>query len=486
MLSLNYQKSRAAAYKKRKAARRRKKKEEEMELMEEWEMLQNFSVFMFIMAFFKDSASYIFGGNKNKEIPRVRKDLKKDIIDQLGPYYFRRAYRMNVTNFFRLHSILEPHLLKQFFPHGGGKRDPSKSSYLIRTDLRLSIAIRYFAGASPLDLMITHGVSFASIYSSVWGVVDAVNKCDELKFEFPNHSQQKTIARGFKGMSGAGFSTVIGAIDGILIWILKPTAKQCKDLGIANDGQFRCHRKDKYGLNMQAICDHKLRFIWFDIRWPGASSDFMAWVTSKLCIDLEKNGTTKILLKGMTLVGDNAYVKTKYMATPLKGMQHSYNDAYNFYLSQLRITIERAFGVFVHRWAILRGPLAVPVQKVGPLVMCLMRLHNFCIDCNESLDDTFTSIYEDAANVRRVVGMSNTLNRMTDKSAVDQTAVGLDNNGRPSSLLDLGHHFNDAPRGRRSTTCAANDSDEFPMDQMLQMVRDQNLLRPGISSADCL
>ena len=35
----------------------------------------------------------VFGGNKNQEIPRVRKDLKKDIIEPLGEKYFHRSVR---------------------------------------------------------------------------------------------------------------------------------------------------------------------------------------------------------------------------------------------------------------------------------------------------------------------------------------------------------------------------------------------------------
>ena len=212
---------------------------------------------------------------------------------------------------------------------------------------------------------------------------------------------------------------------------------------------------------MQAICDHKLRLIWADIRWPGASSDYMAWTTSKLCFDLENNETSNLLLKGMTLVGDNAYVKKLYMAIPLKGMQNGYNDAYNFYMSQLRITIERAFGVFVHRWAILRGPLAVPVQKVGPLIKCLIRLHNFCIDCSEPLGSA-PSTNSDAASIRRTVGISNRMNRMADKASLDQTAVSLDSVGRPSCLLDHGYHFIDAEIDRRSTDVG----DDVPIDRV--------------------
>lgn len=117
---------------------------------------------------------------------------------------------------------------------------------------------------------------------------------------------------------------------------------------ILSQTNFRCHRKDKYGLNLQAICDHNLKFIWAEMKWPAATSDYMAWVTTSLNLSLENNIDTNIILDGYTLVGDCAYVKSTFMATPLKGRRSGHEDAYNFYLSQLRITIERAFGVLVH------------------------------------------------------------------------------------------------------------------------------------------
>jgi hypothetical protein len=85
------------------------------------------------------------------------------------------------------------------------------------------------------------------------------------------------------------------------------------------------------------------------------------------------NGVTKLLANGMTLVGDNVYVKKMYMAIPLRGQQSGWKDGYNFSISQIRITIERAFGVFVHRWSILRAPLTIPILKVPALVETLVR-----------------------------------------------------------------------------------------------------------------
>ena len=120
--------------------------------------------------------------------------------------------------------------------------------------------------------------------------------------------------------------------------------------------------------------------MWVEIKWPAATSDYMAWVTSCLHKLLVENSVSKKIIDGFTFVGDNAYVKKHFMATPLKGVRGRYEDVYNFYLSQLRITIERAFGVLVHRWVILRAPLTVPLHKIAPLVESLIILHNLCID----------------------------------------------------------------------------------------------------------
>ena len=145
------------------------------------------------------------------------------------------------------------------------------------------------------------------------------------------------------------------------------------------------------------------------MQWPGSTSDYMAWVTSDLCMSLENNAVSKMILRGYTLVGDNAYVKKPYMTVPLKGKQSGYNDAFNFYQSQLRITIERAFGVFVHRWAKLRGPLAIPPSKVAPFITCLCRLHNFCIDENQTklneIEEKMPSALKGTSKLRRELGL---------------------------------------------------------------------------------
>jgi hypothetical protein len=197
----------------------------------------------------------------------------------------------------------------------------------------LSLALHFFAGGHPYDLMVSHGVGYCSVFASVWGVVDAVNNCPDLAIDFPTLSEQLTISRGFKAMSGAGFDKVIGAIDDILIWTRHKTSKKEYVETVCGEKSFLCHRNDKFGMNIQAICNDKLRFILIDLSWPGCTADYMVWVTSELYTNIEKskNTITSVFRKGFTLVGDNAYVKSSSMYMPFKGGITELEDSYNFY-----------------------------------------------------------------------------------------------------------------------------------------------------------
>lgn len=243
------------------------------------ELLINIQFGALLECRFRLGQQRLHGGDKCKEILRCRKDLEKDIFQPLGDQYLRRAYRMNRQSFYKLFTILKTELEDEFLPFinnitSNARRKDSK--YYINLKIRLSCALRFFAGADPLDLMLSHGISHSSVYRSVWGVVDCINRHDGLKFYFPSHDQQMEISEGFKEKSGASFNWLIGAIDGLLIWITKPS-KKCCEQAKCGEKHFLCSRKDKFGFNLQAICDHKLRFTWIDIRWPGSTSDYMAW-----------------------------------------------------------------------------------------------------------------------------------------------------------------------------------------------------------------
>lgn len=246
----------------------------------------------------------------------------------------------------------------------------------------------------------------------------------------------------------------------MLIWTVQPTAAQCEVLRVG-ERQFHCYRKDKFGFVLMAGCDHKCRFRWADIRHPGLTSDYLAFATSDLGLKLEHDNND-IMKPGYTMVGDNAWVPRLWMVTPIPGHCVSgTDDAYNFYHSQVRITIERAFGILVHRWGILRRPLSVSMLKVPPLVICLMKLHNYCI--NSKTMSTPCTLSHDERCINRMASTRGSTGMTTNNA----TAIRLDSRGIPVELIGGSHHFRDLPRQRRPIVTA---QDNIPMEDMRRTV----------------
>jgi hypothetical protein len=84
---------------------------------------------------------------------------------------------------------------------------------------------------------------------SVRIVVHAINTFPDFQITYPlSVIEQEKIAEGFKSACRVGFDNCARAIDGILIWMLKPTAKEAKKAGVGQK-KFSCGRKNKFGLN---------------------------------------------------------------------------------------------------------------------------------------------------------------------------------------------------------------------------------------------
>jgi hypothetical protein len=82
------------------------------------------------------------------------------------------------------------------------------------------------------------------------------------------------------------------------------------------------------------------------------------------------------------------------------------------------------------------------------------------------------SVESDARNIHRMVVATNRANN-TKNNTINNGIVQLTNDGRPSALLHVGHHFDNCPLNRYSRT-----SKNVPMDEMVQKVKDQELRRP--------
>ena len=315
---------------------------------------------------------------EKKRILRTRKSIVEVLVQLGSPDAIRRAIRMTEVSFWKLVDILFKGSMhnerKRGIGVGGDISNPCK----------LYIALRMFAGASVYDLAVIFGVHTVTIYRSLWYIVDIINNTSVIGIKFPtSFVEQDKIAQGFKKKSWVGFDNCVGCIDGMLVWIDKPTKKSLLQTKVGPK-IFFCGRKKKFGLNLQAICDNKRRFIDVNVGHTGATSDYLAYSTSDICKKIE--GGNDFIKPGYLLYGDSAYMNMKHMTVPFKNVKDGPRDAFNFYHSQVRINVECSFGMLVNKFPVLRKPFSpnINISKVTAVVRCLCILHNFCIDVKES------------------------------------------------------------------------------------------------------
>ena len=80
------------------------------------------------------------------------------------------------------------------------------------------------------------------------------------------------------------------------------------------------------------------------------------------------------------VIGDCAYTPSEHVVSIYRSGITSQNDNLNFFVSQLCIRIEIAFGLMVKKWGVLAQPLSIKMIKIKRLVVAIARPHNFCIN----------------------------------------------------------------------------------------------------------
>ena len=420
---------------------------------------------------------------------RRSRNQVKDIYRQLGPTNFRKAYRMKYHSFKRLAQKLRDGIIKfslikkrRIRFHRNIMREKNYRHVPngpITPSVCLACALRYFAGGSPYDIMTSYCIGYPDMMYSVWYVVDAVNAHSEFRISYPaDHEQQRAIAASFRRKSAANFECCAGAIDGILVWIHKPSAEECAKAG-CSETKFFCGRKHKFGLNCQAVCDSRGKFLEVSIVYPGSTSDCLAFEGMSLFSRLESG----LLAPGLCLFGDNAYLNSIYMATPYSAVSGGSKDAYNFYHSQLHI--ECAFGMFTHRWAILRSaiPMRVSLKKTIGLVIALAKLHNFCIDENEAHAPPSRAL--DELRTEMQGGIPLEAPTMLEAATTSTGTQAL----FPRQLINGGRHFDDIDLQSRRRRIYQYQSQadalhqQLPRDFLHNLVAEANLTRPALASA---
>ena len=217
----------------------------------------------------------------------------------MGPQIFHQAFHITLDSFWCLYSILLPHICtaarrmtRRDYQDKGGREGgnyvlPPIPNGLISPSIHLGAALHQFAGGSPYDIVCHFGIGYTEVLSSVWIFVEAINECPQFNIAYPDSlEEERKIEAGFEVASTPGIPNCAGAIDGILIWMLKPSLKEVTHTSI-DQKKYLCGQKYKLGLNCQAITDCQGRILDISIKCGGVSSDCLAFEVSDLYTWLE-------------------------------------------------------------------------------------------------------------------------------------------------------------------------------------------------------
>lgn len=287
---------------------------------------------------------------------------------------FRRMYRMEFESFTNLCAMLHPFLSVD-------KRmstlRTSKSS--ITTEIILHCLIRWLAGGSYLDIRVSAGISSSAFYRCIHSAMVAILSVPELQIRLPeNAAEFSEVAKGFESISGTNgiLNGCVGVLDGYLLQTTTVSRSEVGNVKAYFSGHYQC-----YGVNIQGMVDSRCRFLFLGAAAPGGSNDIVAY---RKCGVHEYINNLSL---GQYVIGDNAYVCSEHLLTPFAGLERAdlKKDAYNFYISQLRIRVEMAFGMMSNRWLILKRPVSVSAKAYGKLILVIGVLHNYCLNEFERL-----------------------------------------------------------------------------------------------------
>eukprot|EP00903_Cladosiphon_okamuranus_P005785 g5732.t1 len=273
-----------------------------------------------------------------------RRPFADYIRPMLQDHTFSLRFRMDYVDFIVL-DLLRPALKRN--DEMGLLRNGS-----VPAEHQVAMTLRWLAGGSIYECMDGHVIARSTAYSITSRVIRAMNSCPELNCKWPEGEDVTRAAGLFRNRSSFGvIRKCIGAIDGLFIRLIKPTARETAE----PNSYFSGHKKG-FGMNFQAVCDAEYRIIAWTMNCPGSQNDRTAFKFS---------GFDKLLTE-----------------LPIAS---SSQDAFNFYQSQCRMAIEQTFGIMVRRWGILWRPIEVGLKKfehvvnaVEHVVNAVVRMHNFC------------------------------------------------------------------------------------------------------------
>ena len=197
---------------------------------------------------------------RNFKWPNERLTWNEHVAKLTHTKEFDQTYRMSLNTFNKLLAILRQDITVNVVK----SRNSMPESEPIYPELIMHVGIRWLAGGSYHDIRDHSGISTSSVYRCRDLFLDAVLGASALDICFPETEQEiAEAAQRFKAKSTHGvMSGCVGCVDGILIQVTQPK-------GVPNPRAYYSGHYSAMGLNVQAVCDARLRFIYVAVAGPG-------------------------------------------------------------------------------------------------------------------------------------------------------------------------------------------------------------------------
>ncbi|XP_060858749.1 putative nuclease HARBI1 [Metopolophium dirhodum] len=311
----------------------------------------------------------------------VRQTRKNEIISDP----FDTSDRLFIKNF-RLTKDLVKYLIELLRPYIVSKSRLSA----IDLNTKILVTLNFLATGSyqsPTGNSKFIVLSQPSVSRCISEVVEALNRPEifDKWVKFPSNLNELTeIRNGF--YRETGFPGVIGCIDCTHVAIVPPS----NNLNLnenENPEYIYVNRKGYHSINVQLICDSKLRVLNVNALFPGSTHDTHIWNNSSVLPVMQELHRRNH--HNFYLLGDSGYPLRQWLLTPITNPTTNPEKYYNQKQMSTRSLIERCNGVLKMRFRCLLKDrtLHYKPEKASSIINACIVLHNMCITNNIPLDE---------------------------------------------------------------------------------------------------